>query len=701
MSVGNRIARVDFSRLLPFAAVACAILAYSNSFYAPFILDDHNGIEDNLSLRHFWSSLLGSTRPLVRLTFHLNYLMGSNPADYHAVNLLIHIAAGLLLFGIVKRTLTLPAFADGYGKRASVFAAIVSAIWLVHPLQTESVTYISQRAESLMGFFYLLTLFLFLIGVRSRHSLVWHTATIIACALGMVAKPVMVTAPVMVLIYDRFFFAKSFCEALAMRRRVYIGLALTWAILGGLLSVPHDSSATTGLKAGLLSPLAYLQTQQGVIIHYLKLSFWPARLCLDYAWLQPISRGDIWIPAFGVGFLVLLTWIAVRRRSSFGFCGLWFFMALAPTSSVIPIADCAAEHRMYLPLAGVIVLTVFSIYGLLRNRVRPWIMLATACAVIVVLGMITWQRNQTYQSEEAIWRDVINVRPDNFRAYVPVISALLDDGRAMEAQHFAEVALRRMRDAVASDNVGRLSSRALYWKPAIQNQMGRALLVQGDISGAIACFRATIQADPDKATAWHNLGYALYLGGNKPDAMKSLNRAVELNSSYDNPRLLIARMLVEQGSYREAAGEFQHIRGSDQASLSAKCEFAWLLATCPDAGIRDGNRAIEMAEEVCRATRNLSVRALDVLAAAYAEAGRFDDAVKAASQALILISKGRPKNDSIRLLSGVDGVEFVVPVSEQAVDIQSQIKLYENHQAYRMEPNNNGQQNSRFNVLPH
>jgi tetratricopeptide (TPR) repeat protein len=283
-----------------------------------------------------------------------------------------------------------------------------------------------------------------------------------------------------------------------------------------------------------------------------------------------------------------------------------------------------------------------------------------------------------------MWRDVIGKRPDNFRAYVPVISASLSEGHEHEARRFGEVALKRMQDALGKEDGGKLAETARCWMPAVQNELGRVFLVQGNNADAIRCFNDALIADPGRTITWNNLGLALYLDGKTNAAMSALKRTVEQNPYYGNPRFLIALMLIEQGNYKEATGEFQKIPDSDSISLSAKCEFAWLLATCPDAEFRDGNRAISLAENVNRATRNLSLRALDVLAAAYAEAGRFDDAVKTANQALLLLSKERVNEGSVRLISGVEGVEFSVPIAERTSEIPSRLKLYEARHPFRM-----------------
>jgi len=280
-------------RVLAVAAVLtlAALGAYWNSFNVPFLLDDSLSIGDNPSIRHLGrigdvlsppTTALTAARPLLNLTFALNYAVGGlSVQGYHVVNLIIHICAGLALLGIVRRTLLLPGLRQRYGEAALSLAACVALLWTLHPLQTEAVTYISQRAESLMGLFYLLTLYGFIRSVTTESRNGWLILSVAACFCGMATKQVMVTAPVLVLLYDRAFVSGSFRSALAGRRWYYVSLAATWLLLGFLM---HRSSLTTvrvGFQVGV-SWLTYALTELRVVTDYLKLAFWPHPLVFDY-----------------------------------------------------------------------------------------------------------------------------------------------------------------------------------------------------------------------------------------------------------------------------------------------------------------------------------------------------------------------------------------------------------------------------------
>ncbi|PYV13041.1 MAG: hypothetical protein DMG21_22065, partial [Acidobacteria bacterium] len=276
----------------------------------------------------------GTGRPLVCLTLALNYsVSGLEPWSYHAVNLTIHAAGALVLFGIVRRTLQGTRLRGRFGAHASGLAAAVAACWAVHPLQTESVTYIIQRAESLMGLLLLLTLYCVIRGHDSPRRLWWHATAIFCCALGMGSKEGMVIAPIIVLLYDRIFLADSWAELWNQRSGLYTGLAATW-LIPVLLVIMNKARGGAVMGFPAVSPWRYAQNQFGAIAHYLRLAVWPDRLCIDYGWQSStLPRSWILSGAIIIWPLLLATAWALERAPMLGFLGAWFFLTLAPSSS--------------------------------------------------------------------------------------------------------------------------------------------------------------------------------------------------------------------------------------------------------------------------------------------------------------------------------------------------------------------------------
>ncbi len=274
-------------------------LAYANSFEGAFVLDDIPAIVENPNIRSLIplsrsmdapAETTVSGRPVTSLTLAISYAMSGaagqgpgarpDPTGFHLFNLAIHICAGLTLFGVLRRTFLRPALAARFGEHATTLAGTIALFWLLHPLQTGSVTYIVQRAESLAGLFLLLALYCAIRAVDSPRSRTWSSAAIAACALGMGSKESMVAAPLLVVLWDWLF-----VDSGGRRRRgwLYAGLAATWLVLVWTVWFEHRPGSV-GFRFAEWPWWRYLMTQAGVIVHYLRLSIVPAPLVLDYGW---------------------------------------------------------------------------------------------------------------------------------------------------------------------------------------------------------------------------------------------------------------------------------------------------------------------------------------------------------------------------------------------------------------------------------
>ncbi len=568
-------------------AVACliaiGIFVNLNSFQGAFILDDAPRIVENQSIRGLWPPgevIEGSSRPLVRYSLALNYAIGRlNPFGYHLFNLIVHLLAGLFLFGIVRRTLLLERFQARYGRVAPWLALSAALLWLVHPLQTNSVTYIIQRSESMMGLFYFLTLYCFIRGATSSRGRGWLAAAVIASALGMLSKAVMATAPITVLLYDLIILKQPFTAALRQRRWFYLGLAATWIILAVLLCLPHESRGTAGFDLEKVSPREYALSQPGVVLHYLRLSLWPHPLVLDYQW--PVARGARQILPQTVLILALLLFAvgASFRRSPLGFVGLCFFLFLLPTSSFIPLKDLAFEHRTYLSLAAVAVLVVIGVYeALLRSfrgrdravRVAGFGLLVLAVAI---LGNLTIKRNGDYSSPIMMWRDLLGKRPNNSRAHNNLGAALGREGRYQEGLLQLREAIRISPEYAEAYNnfgsilaeVGKLRKAIIYFKKALEirpeyvdalNNLAHTLSRMGKYEGTVIFYRESLQLRPDQPVAHNNLGIALAKRGEDEEALIHFRQAAWLKPDYAEAYYNLGISLEEAGKFEEALAAY-------------------------------------------------------------------------------------------------------------------------------------------------
>jgi tetratricopeptide (TPR) repeat protein len=559
--------------------LAAAAAAWWNSFDGPFILDDVPAIVRNPTLRQLWppgpvlatpgEGLTVSGRPLLNLSLALNWTAGgASVRGYHAVNLAIHALAALALFGVARRTLQTAPLAPRFAAGATAVALSLAGLWLLHPLQTESVTYVVQRAESLAGLFLLLTLYAAIRGAGSSVSGRWSVLAVAACLLGMATKEVMFAAPILVLLHDRTFTAGSFRAALRRRPRLYAGLAATWLLLGWLVWREGGRSGTAGFATGI-SSWHYLLTQCEAIVHYLKLAFWPSPLVLDYGVALVTSPAAVWPQLLLLLALFLATLFAIARRSAWGFLGAAFFLLLAPSSSVLPIAtQTVAEHRMYLPLAAVIAAAV-SLGWIAWGR-RSLVLCAVAA---VALGALTARRNTDYQSAVAIWRDTATKRPANARAHQELALALFGAGRLEEALPEFAIALRlqpgyptgRFNHGLALAAAGRHAEAAAEFAEAIRLKpgmseahlgLGNELANLGHFAEAVPHLQKAVALNPTLALARQNLARALDSAGRTAEAVAVFQSLLADQPDHAEGHFLFANLLVRSGRLREAIAHF-------------------------------------------------------------------------------------------------------------------------------------------------
>ena len=555
------------------ALLLAGLVAYHNSLSAPFLFDDDPSITDNPTIRTFWppwgalSPPMGgegvTSRPVVNYSFAVNYALGGlDVRGYHAVNLAIHLGAALLLFGIVRRTLRQPVLRSHFGDHAGLMAFAIAFAWLLHPLQTESVTCVVQRTESLMGLFYLLTLYAAIRAIEAPRPGQWQLFAFAACLAGMESKEVMVSAPLIVLLYDRTFVAGSFRAAWSRRKWSYLSLAATWGVLAWLvLGMGQGNRGGTCGFATVISWWSYLFTQAEGIVRYLMLSLWPRPLVMDYG--TYVARDPVVIASCFALLAALgaATIVALWRRPVWGFVGAWFFAILAPSSSVVPLAtQTLAEHRMYLPLAAVLALTVAGLQRLAGPRG-----LYAAIALAAALGGMTVQRNTDYRSVVSIWTDTVAKRPESARAQAGLGGALLMANRADEAIPYCKRALQL--DPKSSSyllgsaliKAGRPADAIPFYQQALRLNpkltdfcLGYALLQAGRAAEAIPIYERTLRLNPDRADVCNDLGNALAEVGRVPEAIGCYERALRLWPGFPEAHNDLGAVLYSSGRMEEA-----------------------------------------------------------------------------------------------------------------------------------------------------
>jgi tetratricopeptide (TPR) repeat protein len=534
--------------------VLAVVLAYANSLLGPFLFDDLSAILRNASIRQMWppwGALAPPTdsagvvgRPMVNLSLAFNYALGgADPFGYHFGNLIIHALATLALFGFVHRTLGLPRAREvvlrtrirrgpGAGSSDAVMIAFcIALLWSVHPLLTESVTFVIQRTESLAGLFYLLTLYCFVRAIveppRRRR---WQWAAVASCLAGMATKEVMATLPLVTFLFDVVFVSGSARVAWRERGGVHLALAATWALLAVLMMTSAQRGGTVGFGLGV-SSWEYLLTQCRALVLYFGLSIWPDPLVVDYGAAVERRFSDVAPQFILLGTLAVLVIRAARRQPALGFSAAWVLIILAPSSSFVPLTtQTIAEHRMYLPLVAIMGLIVVTLYHGLGARG-----LLAVPAAAIALGMGTAQRNEEYASAVRLWSDTVFHRPDNPRAHYNLANALMAANRPKEATRHYEAALR----------LNPAYSAAHY-------NLAGALLQLERVAEAVTHYEAALRLEPGSADLHANLAAALIRMGRMPEAISHYDKASRLGLLAADEQLRFGRALAEVGRLDEA-----------------------------------------------------------------------------------------------------------------------------------------------------
>lgn len=565
-----------------------AAAVYANSLSAPFIFDDQISIVENPAIRSVSGALRQphntplAGRPVTGLTFALNFAASELDASaYRATNILFHICCALLLFGIVRRTLMLPRMSPVFGQNAAGLALAVALLWTVHPLATDAVTYITQRTESLMALFYLLTLHSSLRAHVATRPTAWEAMAVGACALGMASKESMVTAPVIVLLFDRVFLFDTLKDTFKARGRLYISLVLTWVVLAlQLAATPRTNSA--GFETGI-SVWTYLLNQSVMIVRYLRLVFWPVDLVINYGPPVAYSLGDVLPQAAAVVTLLLITLAAFQRSPATAFLGAWFFMTLAPSSSFVPIAtEVGAERRMYLPLMAVLTLIVALAYQRAAARQigsrRIAVTLVAVAAVALCAGTI--RRNAEHQVWLTLAETTLERWPTDV-AHAGVGGELIRRRRDEDALPFLRVGARS--DPQARYNLGVALFNLRRYDEAIQELdvlvgehplreevpwsrrlMGHAYLRMSKWPEAIVQFRMTLIMTPQDTEArrmlvdaYNSYGVDLAQAGTFDEAIAQFRHALQLHDGNVSARYNLATALFDTERMQESFVEAQ------------------------------------------------------------------------------------------------------------------------------------------------
>jgi len=534
--------------------ILAGLLVYANTLQAPFILDDGVNIRDNPHIRLTeltWRGIAGaalksplSNRPVANASFALNYYLHKyDLRGFHLVNIFIHLATGTLLYFLTRVTLNLPALRSRYGSRDWIpfFTAL---LWLVHPLQTQSVTYIVQRMNSLSALFYVLALLCY---AKSRlaETGTGRWALVAGCGISTLlafgSKETTATLPLFIFLYEWFFFQDLSGQWLKKHFPLLLGVFLLLALLALAYLGWHPlEKIASGYGHRDFSIGQRVLTQFRVILFYLSLLLFPhpSRLNLDHDFSLSRSLTDplTTLPSMGlVAALFCLALFLAKRERLLSFCLLWFLGNLFIESSFIGL-EMVFEHRTYLPSMFIILMVVVLIS---RGIPSKWLATVILCAMTVICAVWTFERNSVWRDEVALWRDCALKSPAKPRTHLNLGRALARKGAYGEAITRFSEALRIKPD---------------YAKA--YNNLGAALASQKRYKEAIAYYTEALRLKPDYARAHNNLGAALANQKQYGQAVVHFSEALRIQPDYETARknLALVLQILQKGKTPSQAG---------------------------------------------------------------------------------------------------------------------------------------------------
>jgi len=566
-----------------------ALGIYSGTLESPFVFDDKARIEKNPHIRITQFSFTeivkagfnsSKSRPLAFISFALNYYFHQyDPVGYHIVNIIIHVLSGSLLYLFISSTLKIPSLRPRYD-HPDLIAFLAALIWLVHPVQTQSVTYIVQRVNSMASLFFILAFWLYVKGrlvQAPQRRWLWYLGSATSWLLSLGCKQITVTLPFFVLLYEWYFFRDLSKDWLKRNLKYVLGIFIILLFIALLYTGLNPWGKLSRLNDFAQNDFTVVQrflTQFRVVIYYISLLFFPhpSRLNVDYDF--PLSYSLINPPTtlLALGIIIVLLaaalYLAPRQRLiSFGI--LWFFGNLVIESSIIPLA-IIFEYRMYLPsmLVGLIpVLLAFRYINL------NWLRLGLLCVLLALFSYWTYERNKVWESKMTLWQDCIRKSPNKARPHYNLGEAYANLNMIDEAipQFLRSLELNpdnapvHHNLAVILAKQGKTDETIVHYRHALQINpnstethinLGLELSKQNYLEEAIIHFRKALQLKPDNAETQFNLGDALARQGRTEQAIHHLYKAVQIKPDLAAAQNNLGGQLLKQGRSDEALDHF-------------------------------------------------------------------------------------------------------------------------------------------------
>jgi tetratricopeptide (TPR) repeat protein len=636
-------------------------IAYGSVWHFGFIWDDESHLTQNacivgpLGFRDIWITARAVYYPLVLTSFWIQHaIWGLNPSPYHVVNVAMHTMCALLLWRVLHQLKIKGAW-------------LGAAIWALHPVQTESVAWITELKNTQSCFFYLLSI-LFFLEWRESENLGqrnwWKYGTsLVGAVAAMLSKSSTVMLPVVLALCWwwcegrwRWFNAKKLIPFLAVS-----AAAAAWTVW----EQKFHSHALGAEWAQ--TPLDRVIIAGCDIWFYLGKLFWPHPLIFIYRrWQIDATQLIAYVPIVAaIVALAALWWKRNGPLRPIFFAASYFVVSLFPVLGFFNVYffrySFVGDHFQYLASIGPLALVggglavIIGLTGKWQRRVVQ----AAAGLLLLALALVSWRQSQIYRDVERLWRDTLEKNPDAWMAQNNLANLLIDEGRWTEAVPHLEVASRTAPNrwetqynlGYASIMMGRIGDSLPYFRRSIQleelhaeshHNLGKALLLLRNYDEADLQLRRALEINPAYIAAYTDLGTLLLQLGRPDESVTELQRALQINPNYRLAHYSLANTLSYLGRADEAVSHLKKAIALEPATAEGYRTAAWMLATAHDAQVRDGARAVQLAERANDLTHEQSPLVLGTLAAAYAEADRFPDAVRTAEKALDLASAKGP-----------------------------------------------------------
>jgi protein O-mannosyl-transferase len=582
----------------------------------------------------FTSQHARNWHPLTTISHMLDcQLHGLKAGGHHATNIVLHTIAVLLLFRVLLQ------MTDAVWK-----SAVVAALFAVHPLHVESVAWVSERKDVLSAVFFLLMLAAYVRYTRAP-SITRYLVIALLFAAGLMSKPMLVSAPVVLLLLDywplcrfeqpsstkdRGKSAKSGCQSRVTRDLFLEKLPLL--VLSAVCCV--ITFILQKRAVGAIPPLPFLWRAQNAFVTYVIYiwkTLWPTRLAVFYP--HPNDTLAIWVIVLAIGLLFAMTTAAIilRRERPYLFTGwFWYLGMLLPVIGLIQVGEQGhADRYTYLPHIGLFLLAVWFVADVTAvSQRRSRIAVSIALTAIVVLARAAFIQTSYWRNSETLWTHALAVTSDNDFAHNNLGYLCVDRGELDKAiSHFETASRIRSSKRDPHYSVG---------SAFVQMNLADALGQKGQPEEAMVHYEEAIRLQPNYADAYYNRGNILFAEGRIDEAMADWEKTLQIRPNDADAHTCLGNALLRRGSVKEALAHYEMAIGLAPDDPHSRINIAWVLATAPDTAIRDGIKAVEFAQRAVELSGGKDPNFLRTLAAAYAESGRFSEAITTAKQALVI-----------------------------------------------------------------